>query len=106
MRGEAYMTGTELARMVATRAAIGVGLGFLLADAFPEKVRRAIGWTLLVGGAFLGATIALEIFGRPRPFRLAFGNNEECGPRAQPQPQSDHHRSSRQVLQPESEIDR
>jgi hypothetical protein len=76
MKGEAQMTVPELARVLGTRLALGVGLGFLLGNRFTEQERRAIGWTLLLGGAFLGTTIGFDIFGRPRAFHLAFGTAE------------------------------
>jgi hypothetical protein len=74
MRGEAVLTVPELARVLGTRAALGIGLGLVLADRFATaESRRAVGWTLLAVGAFAGATLAAEIFGRPRAFSLAFG---------------------------------
>jgi hypothetical protein len=85
MKGEAEMTGPELVRVVGTRIALGVGLGFLLADRFTEQERRAIGWTLLLGGACMGATMAYELFGQPQAFNLAFGRARDQ--RREPQPQ-------------------
>jgi hypothetical protein len=37
--------------VVATRAALGFGLGLLLADRIPEDRRRALGFTLVAVGA-------------------------------------------------------
>jgi hypothetical protein len=68
------MTVPELVRALGIRAALGVGLGLLLANAFPSAEKRsAVGWTLLTVGAVMGAGLAYEIFGRPRSFTLAFG---------------------------------
>jgi hypothetical protein len=73
MRGEAQMTVPEVARVLGTRAAIGIGVGLLLASRFSAEERRSVGWTLLLAGAFSGAVLALELFGWPRPFTLRFG---------------------------------
>jgi hypothetical protein len=68
------MTVPELIRVLGTRAALGIGLRLLLANAFSSAEKRsAVGWTLLAAGALMGASIGYEIFGRPRPFTLAFG---------------------------------
>jgi hypothetical protein len=73
MKGEAQFTVPELARVLGTRAALGVGLGLLLANRFSEEQRRTIGWTLLLTGGFSAATMALELFGRPRSLTWGFG---------------------------------
>ena len=74
MKGEAQMTVPELARVLGTRAVLGIGLGLVLANGFSSAEKRsAVGWTLLAVGALMGASIGYEIFGRPRPFTLAFG---------------------------------
>jgi hypothetical protein len=78
MRGQAELTAPELAVVLGTRAALGIGLGFLLANRFSEDQRRTIGWTLL-GGAFAAAALAYELFGRPRPFTLAWGSERDEG---------------------------
>jgi multisubunit Na+/H+ antiporter MnhB subunit len=73
MRGEAELTAPEVAFVLGTRAAVGIGLGMLLASQFPEAERRAVGWTLLLAGAFAGAVLGAELFGNPRRFKLEFG---------------------------------
>ena len=45
---EAHVTLPELALVAGTRAALGGGLGLLLADRLSAEQRRAIGWTLLM----------------------------------------------------------
>jgi uncharacterized membrane protein YfcA len=56
----------ELALVAGTRAALGAGIGLLLADRLPADQRRAVGWTLLAFGAATTIPLALEIFGKPR----------------------------------------
>ena len=49
---EVQVTLPELGLLVGTRAALGARLGLLLADCLPESQRKAVGWTLLLVGAF------------------------------------------------------
>jgi hypothetical protein len=51
---------------VATRAAIGVGLGLLVSQKMSAERRRAVGWTLVSVGAASTIPIALRVF-RPAP---------------------------------------
>jgi hypothetical protein len=60
---ETRITLPELALIAGTRAALGAGLGLLLADRLPEGQRRAVGWTLLLVGALSTIPLAFEIFG-------------------------------------------
>jgi hypothetical protein len=77
------MTAPELALVLGTRAALGVGLGMLLANRFSDDARRGIGGTLLLVGACLAGVIAAEGFGKPRPFRVSFGTDRsENDPRS------------------------
>ena len=46
---EVQVTLPELALLVGTRAALGAGLGLLLADRLSGSQRKAIGWTLVTG---------------------------------------------------------
>jgi hypothetical protein len=57
------LTLPELALLVGTRAALGVGLGLLLADRLPESQRKAVGWTLLLVGAVTTVPLAFEVLG-------------------------------------------
>jgi hypothetical protein len=75
MKGKAEITVPETAFVLGTRAALGIGLGLLLANRFSEEQRRAIGGTLLVVGAFAGTVLVSEIFGRPRPYTVEFGSD-------------------------------
>jgi hypothetical protein len=59
---------------------LGIGGGLLLANTFTSRKKRAaVGWTLVAAGAFMGAGLAYESFGQPRPFTLAFGNRGNGG---------------------------
>jgi uncharacterized membrane protein YfcA len=58
---ETRVTLPELALIGGTRAALGAGLGLLLADRLSEEQRRAIGWTLLLVGAITTVPLALEV---------------------------------------------
>ena len=57
----------ELGMVAGTRAALGFGLGLLLADRWPPDRRRAIGWTLFLVGVISTFPLALEVLGRPSP---------------------------------------
>jgi len=56
----------ELALIGGTRAALGAGLGLLLADRLPADQRRAVGWTLLLIGVATTIPLAFEILGGGR----------------------------------------
>ena len=58
----------ELALIGGTRAALGAGIGLLLADRLSEEQRRAVGWTLLLVGAITTVPLALEVLGGMRSF--------------------------------------
>src|SRR5437667_11824398 len=60
---ETQITLPELALVAGTRAALGFGLGMLLADRFSSEQRRAIGWTLVAVGAVTTIPLVLEVFG-------------------------------------------
>jgi uncharacterized membrane protein YfcA len=64
---ETRLTLPELALIAGTRAALGAGLGLLLADRLPESQRKAVGWTLLLVGAVSTVPLAIEVLGRSRP---------------------------------------
>jgi hypothetical protein len=61
----------ELALVVGTRAAAGLGLGLLLADHVPVPARRAIGWTLVLVGLFSTVPLAISVFEHSRSARPA-----------------------------------
>jgi hypothetical protein len=53
----------QLAMVAGTRMALGLGLGFLLADKIEHAPRRAAGWALLLVGLISTIPLALEVFG-------------------------------------------
>ena len=65
---ETRITLPELGLIGGTRAALGAGLGLLLADRLDPEQRRAVGWTLLLVGIVSTVPLAMEILGkRPLP---------------------------------------
>ena len=61
---ELKVTLPELALIAGTRAALGAGIAFLLADRLSQDRRMAVGWTLTAIGALSTVPLALEVFGR------------------------------------------
>jgi hypothetical protein len=60
---ETRITLPELALIGGTRAALGAGLGLLLAHRLSEDQRRAVGWTLFLVGAISTVPLAMEVLG-------------------------------------------
>lgn len=63
---ETRITLPELILVAGTRAALGAGLGLLLADRLSDNERRAVGWTLFLFGALTTVPLALEVLGGHR----------------------------------------
>jgi hypothetical protein len=63
---ETRITLPELALIAGTRAALGAGIGLLLADRLDPGQRRAAGWTLLLLGAATTIPLAFEVLGGSR----------------------------------------
>ncbi len=61
---EIQVTFPELALLVGTRAALGAGLGLLLAGRLTGNVRKAVGVTLLMVGAVTTVPLAFEMLGK------------------------------------------
>lgn len=54
----------ELAMVAGTRAALGAGLGILVAKRFSEDQRKAIGWTLVAIGALSTIPLGIDVLSR------------------------------------------
>src|SRR5205814_2884015 len=82
---ETRITLPELGLIAGTRAALGAGLGLLLADRLSEDQRQAVGWTLLLVGLASTVPLALEVLGKSRPAGPpARQEGASAGPRPQP----------------------
>jgi hypothetical protein len=56
----------ELALIAGTRAALGAGVGLLLADRLDATQRKAVGWTLVFLSAATTIPLAIEVLGGAR----------------------------------------
>jgi hypothetical protein len=63
---QTVLTLPELALVVGTRAAAGLGLGLLLADHLPVSARRPIGWTLVLVGLLSTFPLAISVYDHSR----------------------------------------
>jgi hypothetical protein len=63
---EVQATLPEIALLVGTRAALGAGLGLLLADCLPQSQRKSVGWTLFLVGVVTTIPLAFEVLGKVR----------------------------------------
>jgi hypothetical protein len=63
---ETRITLPELILVAGTRAALGAGLGLLLADRLTDAQRKGIGWTLFLVGVLSTIPLGLELFGGQR----------------------------------------
>ena len=66
------VTVPELALIAGTRAALGAGIGLLVADRLSREQRRAVGWTLVAVGAITTIPLAAEVL---------FGHEEDWSSR-------------------------
>jgi hypothetical protein len=56
----------ELAVIVGTRVAIGIGVGLLISNKFTPSKRRAIGLPLFLAGALSTIPIAVHLFSKKK----------------------------------------
>jgi hypothetical protein len=64
---ERAITLPELGLIAGTRAALGAGIGLLLADRLDPGRRKAVGWTLLLVGAITTIPLGIEVLGKAPP---------------------------------------
>ena len=62
---ERGLTVPEIMLIAGTRAALGVGVGLLLADRLSPDARKAAGWALLGLGALTTIPILMNVLGKP-----------------------------------------
>jgi hypothetical protein len=62
---ERRITLPELGLIAGTRAALGAGLGLLLADRLSPERRKGVGWALVVFGLATTAPLAMEVLTKP-----------------------------------------
>ena len=63
---DTHISFPELALVAGTRAALGAGVGLLLAGCLSDEQRRAVGWTLLTVGAVSTVPLAFEVLSHAR----------------------------------------
>jgi hypothetical protein len=78
---ETHITLPELVLVAGTRAALGAGLGLLLAGRLSDDQRRAVGWTLFLVGALSTVPLAWEVFGGHRLSAAGRQGQAASGPR-------------------------
>lgn len=62
------MTVGELALVAVTRAALGAGIGLLIADKLSDERRKGAGWALFAVGVITTFPLLFDVFGRkPEP---------------------------------------
>ncbi|HEY1378470.1 MAG TPA: hypothetical protein VGF55_16850 [Gemmataceae bacterium] len=61
---EARIPFPELALIAATRGALGLGLGLLLADRLSDERRKELGWAFLAVGVLSTFPLAADVLGR------------------------------------------
>lgn len=63
---ERTLTIPEIMLIGFTRAALGAGLGLLIADKLSGDARKGAGWALLTFGALSTVPLALDVLGKPQ----------------------------------------
>ncbi len=62
---ERTLTIPEIMLIGGTRVALGVGLGFLIADKLSRDARKGAGWALLAVGVLSSVPIVVDVLGKP-----------------------------------------
>jgi hypothetical protein len=82
---ETRATLPEPALIGGTRAALGAGLGLLLADRLTVDQRRAVGWTIFLVGALTTIPLAFEVLGGRRTSPHSFSRQPDGRSRLTPE---------------------
>jgi hypothetical protein len=61
----------EIGFIAGTRAALGAGLGLILADRLNRRQQKRVGWVLLVIGAATTVPIIANVLRKARSFKIA-----------------------------------
>ena len=61
---ERSLTPPEIGLIAGTRIALGLGIGFLLADRLNRDQRKGAGWALLAVGTLTTIPLVMHIFGK------------------------------------------
>ena len=56
----------ELGLVAITRAMLGAGIAFVVADRLPQPQRKAVGWSLTAVGVLTTIPLLLDVFGNRR----------------------------------------
>ena len=70
-KGNVSLRIPEIGFIAGTRAALGAGLGLLLADKLNRGQRKRVGWALLTIGAVTTVPIIVKIILKRRPVEIA-----------------------------------
>ena len=62
---ERGLTIPEIMVIAGTRAALGAGLGLLIADKLTRDTRKGAGWALLAVGVLSSVPIVMGVLGKP-----------------------------------------
>jgi hypothetical protein len=68
----------EIGLIAGTRAALGVGIGLLLADQLTREQRRAAGWALVAIGGLTTLPLAADVLSRRRCAQAASHREERA----------------------------
>ena len=71
---ERRVTLPEIGLIGGTRAALGVGIGLLLADKLNDDERRAVGWTLVLVGLLTTIPLVMEVLGKTNSLESKVGS--------------------------------
>ena len=71
---------TEIGLIAGTRAALGIGIGLLLADRFSRDQRQAAGWALVAIGVLTTFPLVADVLSRRSSFASLSSSDERAWP--------------------------